>query len=68
MKSRRTRAPPRFFVVSNLDVIPVGAKFSLAVRDTILRGLLNRVVRESTAKFRVLRRDGANGENLILNF
>lgn len=67
-KLEAAHVTPRFFVMSNLDVIPVGARFSLAVRDTTLRGLLNRIVRDSTAKFWVLRRDGADGENLILNF
>jgi hypothetical protein len=67
-KLEAARVTPSFFVVSNLDVYPVGAKFSLTARDTTLRGLLNRIVRDSTAKFWLLRRDGVSGENLILNF
>lgn len=67
-KLEAAHVTPTFFVLSNLDVIPVGAKFSMTARDTTLRGLLNRIVRDSTAKFWVLRRNGANGEDLILNF
>lgn len=67
-KLEAARVTPTYFAVSNLDVIPVGAKFSLTMTDTTVRGLLNRIVRDSTAKFWVLRRDGVSGEDLILNF
>lgn len=67
-KLEAAHVTPTYFVVSNLDVNPVGAKFSLTMTDTTVRGLLNRIVRDSTAKFWVLRRDGVNGEDLILNF
>lgn len=59
---------PTTFVVSNLDVMPIGSKFSLDVSDTTVRGLLNRLIRESRAKFWIIRRGSANGDDLILNF
>jgi hypothetical protein len=67
-KLKAGRVTPAFFVVSNLNVYPLGAKFSLTMRDTTLRGLLNRIMRNITARFWALRRDGVNGESIILNF